>query len=369
MQRRGTALVRDGIQPADIAQGALGDCWLLAAAACLAEFPGVLQNLFEQTHVSPRGKYALRLWDVVGQAWMRVCVDDFFPCDSRNGQPLFAQPADGELWVLLLEKAFAKYCGSYGELQGGLTLWALHVMTGDHCFSLKREASQRRWKRLDLVSMGTREQPRKCGLRATAESFGGEELWSLLLGYDRAQAVLGASISSGGGEERRSDGLVAGHAYAVLQCREVLGVRLMQLRNPWGAFEWRGDWSDHSSKWTEQPEIKEALWPERRSKEADGWDDGAFWMGFDDFCALFTLLDVCDRTTGVRDLAFALDEDDGCLRGPACACARGCARFWCLCHGPRALYWGHQSSRDTMALPKRSCRCLERCNGGEPVLL
>jgi len=149
----------------------------------------------------------------------------------------------------------------------------------------------------------------------------------------------------------------------------VLGVRLMQLRNPWGAFEWRGDWSDHSSKWKEQPEIKEALWPERRSKEADGWDDGAFWMGFDDFCALFTLLDVCDRTTGVRDLAFALDEDDGCLRGPACACARGCARFWCLCHGPRALYWGHQSSRDTMALPKRSCRCLERCNGGEPVLL
>lgn len=147
MQRRGTALVRDGIQPADIAQGALGDCWLLAAAACLAEFPGVLQNLFEQTHVSPRGKYALRLWDVVGQAWMRVCVDDFFPCDSRNGQPLFAQPADGELWVLLLEKAFAKYCGSYGELQGGLTLWALHVMTGDHCFSLKREASQRRRER------------------------------------------------------------------------------------------------------------------------------------------------------------------------------------------------------------------------------
>ena len=25
---------------------------------------------------------------------------------------------------------------------------------------------------------------------------------------------------------------------------------LVQLRNPWGNFEWQGDWSDHSDLWT-----------------------------------------------------------------------------------------------------------------------
>ena len=33
--------------------------------------------------------------------------------------------------VLVLEKAFAKYCGSYASLAGGLMLWGLEAITGD----------------------------------------------------------------------------------------------------------------------------------------------------------------------------------------------------------------------------------------------
>ena len=49
------------------------------------------------------------------------------------------------------------------------------------------------------------------------------------------------------------EGLVAGHAYSLIQAREVrehgrVGAgagatfRLVQLRNPWGTFEWKGRW-------------------------------------------------------------------------------------------------------------------------------
>lgn len=66
------------------------------------------------------------------------------------------------------------------------------------------------------------------------------------------------------------EGLVAGHAYSLLQVREVsenfelMGgkdskFRLLQIRNPWGTFEWKGSWSDKSSKWQKYPHIKKQV--------------------------------------------------------------------------------------------------------------
>ena len=49
---------------------------------------------------------------------------------------------------------------------------------------------------------------------------------------------------------------------------------LMNIRNPWGNFEWQGDWGDSSSMWTD--EMKKGLNP-------TFGDDGAFYMGYSDF--------------------------------------------------------------------------------------
>jgi len=57
-----------------------------------------------------------------------VIVDDFLPC-GKNGQPAFATCRDGELWVSLLEKAWAKLHGTYARTEGGLPCFAAnHIM-------------------------------------------------------------------------------------------------------------------------------------------------------------------------------------------------------------------------------------------------
>jgi hypothetical protein len=39
--------------------------------------------------------------------------------------------------AILMEKAFAKFCGSYGALDGGWAVWAWHAMTGDNVLQFR----------------------------------------------------------------------------------------------------------------------------------------------------------------------------------------------------------------------------------------
>ena len=126
--------------PSDIQQGALGNCWLVAAIALIAEHPRLLERIILTHEVNREGVYLVRLCH--NGLWKNVVVDDCFPC-TQNGQLVFTQAKRRQLYVPLIEKACAKVFGSYDALRSGTLMEGLQLLTGAACDYIDLQPSLR----------------------------------------------------------------------------------------------------------------------------------------------------------------------------------------------------------------------------------
>eukprot|EP01062_Namystynia_karyoxenos_P083762 TRINITY_DN9701_c0_g1_i2.p1 TRINITY_DN9701_c0_g1~~TRINITY_DN9701_c0_g1_i2.p1 ORF type:complete len:405 (+),score=112.07 TRINITY_DN9701_c0_g1_i2:1250-2464(+) len=351
--KRDWVLFQGEVEPRDVVQGTVGNCWLMSAFACLACHSGAVRNIFVNKESSSRGKYELRLWKASPHSGrpvkVHVIIDDAIPVDS-GGKPVFARPHGNELWVMLLEKAVAKLMGGYKKLDGGTSAFAFAMLTGDPCFFLVKQEGMGTWKRSDL-DLTDASGLTSFVLRDREEVYTTKKTFDILREYNREGAIMAASAhsteSSPVGEELR--GIVQNHAYAILDLRRLDDHRLIRLRNPWGSGEWTGAWGGvQAAEWAKYPNIKDELKP-------TGQSDGTFWMNFADFHKVFDRIDICDRSVGEKELALEINEELGCC-GPCCACCSGCCGFWC-CKGCGVLFCSRKADGATRKGEKPCCGC------------
>jgi len=300
--QRGWWKLFEGIEASDLLQGSLGNCWLVAALASLAEFPQEVQKIFvDATNISRGGKYTLRLYDHRQDAMRNIVIDEFIPCHQHHwweekGMPLFAKPNGNEAWVLLLEKAMAKMLGSYSELDGGNAAVAFRALTGEKDTGMwKKDTSKGKWTRWQLADKSTSFS---CWGMPKEKST--TELFSKILGYNTKNYLMAASMRSvSGREHKRKDGLVEGHAYSLLQVVESEGQSLVCLRNPWGNdVQWNGAWSDGDAMWRRHNGLRQRLRPNFQP-------DGIFWMNWSDFVARWDTIIVCSKSMRTGEAATA----------------------------------------------------------------
>jgi hypothetical protein len=114
-----------------------------------------------------------------------------------------------------------------------------------------------------------------------------QKYWDIIIEAFNDGYYLGCGTPSHqDGHDASSDmGLAQGHAYSILRAVEVDKIKLLQIRNPWGRGEWKGDWSDDSELWT------------TRMQNILKWEtfenDGIFWIEFTDFIAEFDDVYIC----------------------------------------------------------------------------
>ncbi|KAM9420694.1 calpain-3b isoform 1-T1 [Salvelinus alpinus] len=260
----------DGASRTDICQGELGDCWLLAAIACLTLNDKLLYRVIppDQSFTENyAGIFHFQFWRY-GE-WVDVVVDDRIP--TSNNQLVFTKSfRKNEFWSALLEKAYAKLHGSYEALKGGNTLEAMEDFTGGVT---------------EFFEMS--EAPK--------------ELYKIMKKALERGSLMGCSIDAllpSHCETETANGLVRGHAYSITALEECdklkvtkdTKIRLVQMRNPWGMVLWKGPWNAKSKEWSTISSSDKARLKMKTVETSETW------ISFEDFKKNFTKLEICNLT-------------------------------------------------------------------------
>ncbi len=207
----GGELFRDGASPTDVVQGQngsryLGDCWLLGSLAAIAHTrPQILEQAITN---HGDGTWTVRLHSEGPDGQVQaedVRVQGTLP-QTHDGQDAYAQRQDPrELWVGIVEKAFATWKGGYGALDGGVPGDALTALTG--------------------------EQSQTAFTNGAGDAGLGETLREAAATGQPMVAASRADISLQGA------GIVPGHAHTILAVEEEGGQTWVTLRDTFAQYE------------------------------------------------------------------------------------------------------------------------------------
>jgi hypothetical protein len=193
-----------GVSFDDINQGALGNCYFLAAlASVVSQNPKIIENMFVDRHLWSEGIFKTK-WLLQGKESI-VSVDNMIPAGDTDTYFTHGSPT-GEWWPVVLSKTWAKIFGSFKAVEGGVSSRVVSAITRAPSYSYK-----------------------------TADKTD-KEIWELLVGCKTQKYPVYAGTG-----KVTSFGLASGHAYAVLDAFEDANYgKVVKCYNPWGKDNYVG---------------------------------------------------------------------------------------------------------------------------------
>jgi hypothetical protein len=253
----------EGTEFSDPVQGALGDCYLVAALSAVAwARPFVIAH--RNRAVDPDHRRFLDMIPLYGDGeWQSVEVTEELPLTTSTNAWRYARSdKPGEIWPAVYEKAYAKWKSGtstdrpdYNVIAGGDPAAAMQELTG-----------------LTPVTLACADASPADLFHFVRESCRGHRIFNPMTAWTYPTAEAAPERVDYG-----EAGLAAWHTFTVLGWHEAAGQRYIVLRDPWG---WQGA----------EVTVADGTW---LTQEADWWrplaadNDGVFALQDETFRRYF----------------------------------------------------------------------------------
>ena len=243
------------IKLSDINQGKIGDCYFLSAISSLLKYPQMIYQLFKTLTIPKNNCYQIIM--KINSEWKIIIIDDYFPCNKKTNFPIFCKPFKNEIWIMLLEKAWAKINKGYINIDNGYSFDVFNSLTP---FSSEI-----------IIHKDFKKE---------------NELWYLIRKNDLKYNILTCITKKD--DDIENFGLVSCHSCSIIKtCEKIIKgkkIKLIQIRNPWGKKEWNGKYSNYYLE--KNPDIKKYFNNEKS-------DNGIFWIEYNDYINFFDKTEIC----------------------------------------------------------------------------
>lgn len=218
---------------------------------------------------------------LVNGEWFEVIIDTLIPCqrDNYNGElkPVYGHSIHrNEMWISLVEKAFAKALGSYEAIH---TIKALLHLTGGSVqqYNLHDEVAHSDCIKDHHPWLEFKNRVARDGILLLLPDDKRQDL-----SYDTSdQQLIEASAGADGTKTAilKENYFVPNHLDSVVMVRDIGGYELILMHNPWNHEDYSrlGEWSDASNDWDLYPKLQVELendpsvpWRRRNPKDTFG---------------------------------------------------------------------------------------------------
>ena len=205
-------------------QGFLADLWFLNGISAIIANPTLVLSCFGETGQEDQGRYCCRFFE--GGSWRSVYVDDRIPCAADHNALFASSSCTFEAWPMIIQKACAKYFGSYGHIawaaqRSDSSLMAMRMLTGGHV--IQYHVAKFDWK--SVIEESTLESGTKMVIEYLREGS------IVTFGRSAPQSMMSISMK----QNKATFNLPPiGHTFPVVGFNIVKGYVYLILKDNWG---------------------------------------------------------------------------------------------------------------------------------------